>query len=136
MTMISILYVSKSLIAARDTDAVIADILVRSRKWNAEVGLTGALIFTGTRFAQLLEGDRASVHDILEKIRLDPRHTDMFVFDEWPIERRVFRNWSMAYTGLSHYIGRAVSKPLAEAQRGSKPDLSHLIRLMVQFAVH
>lgn len=136
MTMISILYVSKSQIAANDTDAVIGDILADARERNAALGVTGALVFTGTRFAQLLEGDRAAVHGLLDKILLDPRHTDTYVFDEWPIERRVFRSWSMAYTGRSHYIGRAVSKPLAEALRGSRPDLTHLVRLMVQFAVH
>lgn len=134
--MISKLYVSKSLISPSDSDAVIAGIVVHARERNATLGITGALVFTGTRFAQILEGDSAAIHGLLDTIRLDSRHTDMFVFNEWAIERRLFRNWSMVYTGLSHYIGRAVSKPLAEAQRGSKPDLTHLVRLMVQFAVH
>lgn len=52
-------------------------ILASARRFNQAHGITGLLVFDGTRFAHLLEGARDTVFALLEKIRLDAHHVDM-----------------------------------------------------------
>ncbi|RYX89756.1 MAG: BLUF domain-containing protein [Comamonadaceae bacterium] len=71
----AILYTST---LAPDTPlAAVTSILASARRFNQAHGITGLLIFDGSRFAHLLEGARDTVFALLEKIRLDPRHAGM-----------------------------------------------------------
>ncbi len=74
------LYLSR-LAPGQSHDAVAA-ILRVSRKHNANLGIGGALVFDGERFAQLLEGPRPVVMDMASRIALDARHTDLCVLYE------------------------------------------------------
>jgi hypothetical protein len=85
----SLLYVSRSLIAPTDREAIVADIVTVSHSRNASVGVTGALISTEAAFAQILEGPAAAVDELMLRIRRDSRHTDVAVVGSptgrWPI---------------------------------------------------
>ncbi len=74
----------------------IAKILTVARERNSECEVTGALPFSGNWFAQVLEGPHDAVQATFERIRLDPRHTDIMVLHCIPIAERSFGNWSMA----------------------------------------
>ena len=69
--MLQLVYIS-SAVGRVDT----ADILRTSRRNNAEVGVTGALMFNGGAFAQVLEGPRRGVESTFERIQRDQRHGD------------------------------------------------------------
>jgi hypothetical protein len=73
---------------------------------NPTVGLTGALLFTGTYFAQVLEGEAAAVDSMVEKVRNDPRHCQLMIADRSPLEQRQFPDWNMAYFGPSRFVER------------------------------
>ncbi len=60
-------------------------------------GVTGSLIFTGGHFAQWLEGAHDQVLALLDRIGSDPRHTEMKLVHERPVERRQFAQWGMRY---------------------------------------
>ena len=82
--------------AALDFDAgQLEDIHRVARDLNALDGISGLLVFNGTRFLQVIEGSEAAVNDLVERLRRDPRHTGFEVRDERSIERRSFPDWSM-----------------------------------------
>jgi hypothetical protein len=74
-------------------------ILSVARDRNAAAGVTGALLFNGGRFAQVLEGPMSSVERIFERIQVDLRHSAVNVLDFRPIAVRWFSEWSMGYLG-------------------------------------
>ena len=95
--------VYQSLCAIHDTEAALIaevdDILAVARPKNQAAGVTGALMFNGTHYAQVLEGPREAVERIFECIQLDPRHSDVVLLSFDPAEKRLFGNWSMAHVG-------------------------------------
>ena len=82
--------------AALDFDAgQLEDIHRTARDLNALDGISGLLVFNGTRFLQVIEGSETAVNDLVERLRRDPRHTGFEIRDERNIERRSFPDWSM-----------------------------------------
>ena len=94
-----LVYRSRSAIIDIEADirTEVEQILETARARNAEVGVTGALLFNGTSFVQVLEGTREAVEETFERIQLDPRHADVVLLDMKPVEARNFRTWSMAH---------------------------------------
>lgn len=72
-----LLYLS-SLAPAHDF-SVYRSIVNAARRYNVANGVHGALLFDGERFCQLLVGPAAAVLPLVQRIRRDPRHTDLIV---------------------------------------------------------
>ena len=90
---VQLVYVSRT---ARGLDeADVQQMLITSRRNNWRVGVSGCLLFTGTGFAQAIEGRPDAVKHLFERIAVDTRHTDIRVALHAPISRRAFPNWSM-----------------------------------------
>ncbi|MFC6669292.1 BLUF domain-containing protein [Marinobacterium aestuariivivens] len=68
-----------------------------SRRNNAELGITGMLLFHKGSFFQILEGERAKVEALYSKIELDDRHRRLTKIVVEPIVQRDFSHWSMGY---------------------------------------
>jgi hypothetical protein len=79
----------------------LADIHQTARRLNALDGITGLLVFDGTRFLQILEGSGEAVDDLVDRLRRDRRHSALEIRDEHPIERRSFPDWSMELARVS-----------------------------------
>lgn len=75
----------------RDLD----DIHQAARHLNALDGVTGLLLFDGSRFLQIIEGAEGAIDNLLERLRRDPRHSSLEVRDERLVEARSFADWSM-----------------------------------------
>ena len=91
-----ILYVSQ--LAADAPIRVVADIAAKSRVANQSRDITGLLVFDGMRFCQQFEGSGIEVAALMDRIRQDPRHTQVEVLHHGPLAERRFRRWSLAYT--------------------------------------
>ncbi|MES2189434.1 MAG: BLUF domain-containing protein [Pseudomonadota bacterium] len=91
-----VLYVST--LDARQPISIVADIAAKARVFNESQNITGLLIFDGMRFCQQLEGERKPVMALLERIRQDPRHTNVEVIHHAPLAERRFRRFSLGYT--------------------------------------
>ena len=74
-------------------------ILTASRRNNAAVGVTGALMYHRNCFAQVLEGTHDAISTVFERIQCDERHSRIELLSFEPVKRRRFADWSMAYTG-------------------------------------
>lgn len=70
-----LLYVSR--LAPACTWEVVKEIVAAARRNNPSFGVTGALLFDGERFCQLIEGDEPAVRRLMDNIARDPRHTDL-----------------------------------------------------------
>lgn len=119
-----LVYTSRNFLEGGEEEqkAAIAGLLAVSKRNNARVGVTGALLFNGGSFAQVLEGSRAAVESTFERIQRDPRHSDVAVLQCDPVASRGFPNWSMGFVGDSPR-GRAL---WTEVARLTNFDLSRL----------
>ncbi|MBL6082223.1 BLUF domain-containing protein [Belnapia sp. T18] len=80
-------------------DAEVQRILAASRRNNTVAEVTGALLFNGRCFAQILEGPLDAVETTFERIQRDQRHSDITVLELTPVTLRSFATWSMAFAG-------------------------------------
>ena len=123
----SLLYVSKTLLEFPAGEAEVAKIVAVANSRNASLGVTGALVSTGTYFAQLVEGEREAVEELMASIEEDPRHMRLKTIRTVEEERR-FARWSMAYNGNAGFVDRHIAplfSPLLKA------DVAHLAQRLI-----
>lgn len=75
----------------------LCELLEDSRTRNRECGITGLLIYREREFMQLIEGERADVMALYERIEGDPRHGQLYRMWDGPISARSCGLWSMAF---------------------------------------
>ncbi|MES2974102.1 MAG: BLUF domain-containing protein [Pseudomonadota bacterium] len=95
MKLYEILYVSN--LAPGTPVTVVSAIMAQARRYNQDNGVTGLTMFDGARFAQLLEGARDLVFDLVEHIRTDARHINMEILHYAPLAERRFLRFGMGY---------------------------------------
>jgi hypothetical protein len=79
----------------------ITDILTTARKFNASQEITGMLLYRTGYFIQALEGEADRVKALYEKIANDPRHKNVLLIYNNPIQKRAFGDWSMGFKNLA-----------------------------------
>jgi hypothetical protein len=105
--MFYLVYVSEAAESISREDLL--DILAKSRRANAETGITGMLLYKDGHFMQALEGEEATVRDLYARIRRDPRHLRIATLVEGRRDERIFGDWSMGFQDLSAPEARQVS---------------------------
>lgn len=121
-----VVYVSHALPDEPDMAATLASILDAARRNNARAGVTGALLYSERRFAQVLEGPPAAVEEIFETIQCDPRHDNVAVLKVTSPVMRAFADWSMAFVHAPR-VQPAALETTADAER---------IVALLQAAIH
>lgn len=98
----SLAYISKNRLqgSKEEVEAEIVDILAKAHKNNPDLGVTGALLYSGGYFCQVIEGDDEALEELFETIQGDDRHGEITILHFEPIEKRVFSEWSMAFAGI------------------------------------
>ncbi|GGK43974.1 BLUF domain-containing protein [Salinarimonas ramus] len=81
--------------------AMCDEILVESRRRNADAALTGVLVAGPGLFAQVLEGGRAAVSDTFARICRDTRHEAIEILDMRAVDERRFSQWTMAFSDIA-----------------------------------
>ena len=98
-----LIYRSHSLLPGGGKDeAGLAEILKQARSGNAERGITGALMLYDDWFAQVLEGPQAAVETLYAKIKRDPRHDTVRLYEAGIVSTRQFSKWAMAVVAEHH----------------------------------
>lgn len=72
-----------------------------SMNFNALDGVTGLLVYNGAHFMQIIEGADEAIEDLLGRLRRDPRHHDIQVFADQPVDAESFPDWSMKLLEVS-----------------------------------
>ncbi len=132
---ICLLYVSTSLLSAAEQSGGLNDIVDVARARNATLGVTGALVLARGHFAQVLEGERTAIDELMLSIKGDQRHTGVNVVHIAEISGRRFPRWSMAYVGQSTYVDRQIAPllPTLQEARRREATVHRLIALMQEF---
>jgi hypothetical protein len=77
--------------------SVVKDIVRASRACNPARGITGALLFDGERFGNLLEGNEREVVPLMRHIERDARHAGIRKLHTGPASRRALASWRSGY---------------------------------------
>jgi len=92
-------YTSRARLDLRDEE--VSAIHQTARHLNALDGISGLLLFDGSRFLQIVEGSEDAVDNLVGRLRMDPRHSAFEIRDERYVERRSFADWSMELVRVS-----------------------------------
>lgn len=132
-------YISKSAMAGtlEEQRALLEQILGTAQRNNSRLNVTGALLYSGGYFCQVLEGEAAVLEELFETIQMDARHSQITVLSFLPIEQRRFPEWAMASAGLEPDMrfdieGIRASKDALAASEAGKQMLDVLDQLVKQ----
>lgn len=129
LALINLTFISECRIPVDDQEHAIEALSRDACHSNEIADITGALLFTGQHFVESLEGPTAKVNDLMARIELDPRHTDIVVIDRRRVTSRAFARWAMAYSGRSVFVARMA----AAARCGNQVEVRRLLRLIREF---
>lgn len=109
-TLLQIIYISRSTFNSTDSlnkiEPNVARILAKSRINNRKNGLVGVLYFGDGVFFQCLEGDEATINQLMSKLEADPRHQDLKVVSKKYINQLSFADWAMKFAPIDAKIVR------------------------------
>ena len=95
-SLFQILYVSH--LAPEADFGVVKEIVSASRRANPLCGITGALVFDGEYFGQLLEGRESEVTALMQRIEVDKRHRAVTTLFSGSVRTtRLMRVWRSGY---------------------------------------
>ena len=109
------------------------NLMVRCRKRNLSLGITGHLLYTEEIFVQCIEGPSGSIDDLWKSLQRDKRHHSLELLSRGPITERKFADWAMAFSSYAHFDkydipgffpvdGQGMASAVARlAQLGSEP---------------
>ena len=129
----SIAYFSKSTLNGTRENIVqgIESILKIARAKNTELDITGALLYSGGYYSQVIEGLMAHLEDLFEVIQNDPRHSEVQVLHFNPVESRYFSDWSMALAGVEDQMLLGIDKILKSPDElNTKQAGLHLVNIL------
>jgi hypothetical protein len=82
--------------------AEVEQIIATARFHNPRLGITGMLVFGSGVFFQWIEGPRASITGLTERLASDPRHDTIIVLDQSEeVRERLFPEWDMELVGAT-----------------------------------
>jgi hypothetical protein len=83
------------------SDAEIKKILDSSNRNNGKKDITGVLLYSPTKFLQVLEGDKDLIVALYENIKKDDRHKNVIMISLKTISERHFPSWQMGSKELN-----------------------------------
>ena len=111
-------------------------LLAQCRKNNADLGITGMLLYKDGNFMQVLEGEESAVRSLYAKISNDPRHKGELLLQQGIQKERQFPDWSMGYRNLESQESRSVpdyseflNTPLTGREFSANPSRSQKLLL-------
>lgn len=126
------LYVSVSQMPEHDCFRAVDAMVEHARRNNERLDLTGALVFTESRFAQYIEGPADQVGQLVETIARDNRHRDITMLFDRISPTRLFGSWSLTYSEVSLYVDRHIKALIGRAPHPNRDrDAAQLMKLLL-----
>jgi hypothetical protein len=131
--LVRLLYASRA--SAAVTHEIIESIMNSARKHNPALGITGVLCHGGDVYMQVLEGGRAEVNALYNKIVRDDRHREVMLLYYVEVSERHFAHWTMGQVNLTKvnpslllkYSDKPTLDPFSTSGRASMALLEELI---------
>jgi Sensors of blue-light using FAD len=119
----SVLYVS---VADPDLESdAIDDLVSHSQSRNMAAGITGIMLYNGSNFMQLIEGEGPAIDACFDRICADPRHSGVATLRNAPIAVREFPEWAMRYC----LVEQPVESTLERVRQTGAPRVDTLDRI-------
>jgi len=120
-----VLYVStaRAGITRPDVDAIVAE----SRRNNAVDAITGLLLFNGSNFMQLIEGEPEPLGGLMRRLYADPRHDGLVKLVDRPIGRRACERWAMQPVAIGLPQPERAAEVEAVLPRGVDDDIRTMV---------
>jgi Sensors of blue-light using FAD len=83
------------------TEKEIDKILDSCKKNNPSLDITGILLYSETKFIQMVEGEAKVIMELYDKIKKDSRHSTPILISYGPIREKAFPNWHMGSKNIS-----------------------------------
>jgi hypothetical protein len=77
-------------------------LLNQARQRNAELGITGHLLYADGEFTQCIEGPPPAIEHLWASLLRDTRHRNLQVLARMPMNERRFGDWSMAFSSYRY----------------------------------
>jgi hypothetical protein len=103
------IYVSDAVGEAATSLLVLAEILGASDRNNRRDNLTCVLMRHGGRFIQAIEGRRADVDRLMDRLRVDPRHENVRLLSDQDVPVRLFPGWSIILAQMTPAAARVLN---------------------------
>ena len=135
--MLAIVYISSAVHPFSEAD--LTALLKQSQQKNAELEITGILLYRDGEIMQLIEGPDEAVKKLAKTIYADQRHRGIIQLLEKKISRREFPDWSMEFQNLGTPRVRQLATFMNQqsATRTSEAEhLSPILRLLASFGMH
>ncbi len=131
MNITQLIYLSRSVRPMTQDDLnSISDSAARN---NGSMGLTGALLYVGGNFMQLLEGEDKEVMSLISVIQKDPRHQEFRIVKKTTQEKRLFPNWSMNVINVEKWSKEQRSEFVSIILDSETPGRLQLDRIIACF---
>ena len=95
MAVHQLIYISAAKVNFSEAD--LASLLLKARENNRRLGVSGLLIHQSGSFFQVLEGGKAIVENLFERIARDRRHERVVVLGRGERPAPTFGEWSMGF---------------------------------------
>lgn len=86
-----------SVLSPDEPPRVVGQIVAQARARNSQRGITGLLIFDGSRFCQHLEGPADAVDALMRRIAHDSRHSDVRVLYSGQRTDRRYKRFDLGF---------------------------------------
>jgi hypothetical protein len=83
------------------TTGEIEKILASCKQNNPPLNITGVLLYSEAKFIQLVEGEAKVIMSLYDKIKSDPRHSNVMMISYNPIKEKSFPSWHMGTRDIS-----------------------------------
>jgi Sensors of blue-light using FAD len=126
----SLLYIS--LAPSSANEQTVQHILTTSRRRNAALGISGALLHHAGYYLQVLEGESQAVQALYQRMRLDTRHFDARLRALGEITQRQFGGSAMRRIPPPPSAERSASGFLRSLWRGNRGVEAHAARALLR----
>ena len=123
--LVELIYYSRSINSLTEDDFNF--LLDGARQKNHKRNITGAIVYSGRVFLQLIEGPREQINQLFQSISHDARHYDVSLVSFRTVGERRFPEWEMNYLST-------VDKPIYVDRELDRLDLDTCLTLFADLA--
>lgn len=111
--LVQLVYVSSLTLVSRLSASIFDEVECHARNYNQQHGITGTLCYGSGHFLQCIEGEKANVFALKQRIFADNRHKNTEILLLQRIEHRRFADWRMRLLFLERWLWSPASKKQA-----------------------
>ncbi len=111
--LVRLVYVSTLTLSSRLKTSIFDEVEAHARDYNEQQGITGTLCYGNGHFLQCLEGEKAKVLALQQRIFADKRHKNIEILLLKTIDARTFYDWRMRLLFLERWLWSPATKKQA-----------------------